>query len=159
VTVKIPPLRLLTDNQGEVAVENATTVQAALEELARKYPGSRTNCSTTRAPAPVRELFRNDEDVRHGKGSDRAPGRRPAHHRAGDRRRMLTAEQQERYSRHLLLDGFDQDKSARPRSTCRDAGAPLSGPPGISRRAAAAGSSSMIQAGTRSCAASLPGPI
>jgi len=23
---------------------------------------------------------------------------------------MLTAEQQERYSRHLLLDGFDQDK-------------------------------------------------
>ncbi len=40
ITVKIPaPLRSLTANQSEVAVENAATVQAALEELSRKYPG------------------------------------------------------------------------------------------------------------------------
>ena len=34
ITVKIPaPLRSLTANQSEVAVENAATVQDALEEL------------------------------------------------------------------------------------------------------------------------------
>src|SRR5256885_14221364 len=54
---------------------------------------------------PYTTLFRSRKGAR-----DRAPGRRPAHHRAGDRRRMLSPEQQERYSRHLLLDGFDQDK-------------------------------------------------
>jgi len=70
VTVKIPaPLRLLTDNQGEVAVENATTVQAALEELARKYPGIKDKLLDDKgALRRYVNLFRNDEDVRHGKG-------------------------------------------------------------------------------------------
>jgi len=70
VTVKIPaPLRPLTDNQGEVAIENATTVQAALEELARKYPGIKDKLLDDKgALRRYVNLFRNDEDVRHGKG-------------------------------------------------------------------------------------------
>jgi hypothetical protein len=35
---------------------------------------------------------------------------------------MLTAEQQEQYSRHLLLDGFDQDKVRRARFHVRGRG-------------------------------------
>jgi sulfur-carrier protein len=70
VTVKIPaPLRPLTANQGEVAVENAATVQAALEELARKYPGIKDKLLDDKgALRRYVNLFRNDEDVRHGKG-------------------------------------------------------------------------------------------
>jgi len=70
VTVKIPaPLRPLTANQSEVAVENAATVQAALEELARKYPGIKDKLLDDKgALRRYVNLFRNDEDVRHGKG-------------------------------------------------------------------------------------------
>ena len=70
VTVKIPaPLRPLTANQAEVAGENAATVQAALEELARKYPGIKDKLLDDKgALRRYVNLFRNDEDIRHGQG-------------------------------------------------------------------------------------------
>src|SRR5262249_43315473 len=70
VTVKIPaPLRPLIANQGEVAVENATTVQAALEQLSRKYPGIKEKLLDDKgALRRYVNLFRNDEDVRHAQG-------------------------------------------------------------------------------------------
>ena len=70
VTVKIPaPLRPLTANQGEVAVENAGTVQAALEELSRKHPGIKDKLLDDKgALRRYVNLFRNDEDIRHGQG-------------------------------------------------------------------------------------------
>ena len=70
VTVKIPaPLRPLTANQGEVAVENAGTVQAVLEQLSRKYPGIREKLLDDKgALRRYVNLFRNDEDVRHAQG-------------------------------------------------------------------------------------------
>jgi len=70
VTVKIPtPLRPLPANQGEVAVANAATVQPALEELARKYPGIKDKLLDDKgALRRYVNLFRNDEDVRHAKG-------------------------------------------------------------------------------------------
>jgi molybdopterin synthase sulfur carrier subunit len=70
ITVKIPaPLRPLTANQSEVAVENAATVQAALEELGRKYPGlSERLLDDKGGLRRYVNLFRNDEDIRHGKG-------------------------------------------------------------------------------------------
>jgi molybdopterin synthase sulfur carrier subunit len=70
VTVKIPaPLRPLTANQSEVAVENASTVQAALDELSRKYPGLKDKLLDDKgALRRYVNLFRNDEDIRHGKG-------------------------------------------------------------------------------------------
>jgi molybdopterin synthase sulfur carrier subunit len=70
VTVKIPsPLRPLTSNQSEVAVENAATVQAALEELSRKYPGIREKLLDDKGGLRrYVNLFRNDEDIRHGQG-------------------------------------------------------------------------------------------
>jgi len=40
ITVKIPaPLRPLTQNQSEVIVESAATVQAAVDDLGRRFPG------------------------------------------------------------------------------------------------------------------------
>ena len=68
VTVKIPaPLRPLTGNQAEVAVENAATVQAALEELARKYPGIKEKLLDDKGGLRrYVNLFKNDEDVRSG---------------------------------------------------------------------------------------------
>ena len=70
VTVKIPaPLRPLTSNQGEVAVENAATVQAALEELSRKDPGIKDKLLDDKGGLRrYVNLFRNDEDIRHGQG-------------------------------------------------------------------------------------------
>jgi molybdopterin synthase sulfur carrier subunit len=70
ITVKIPaPLRPLTANQSEVAVENAATVQAALEELSRKYPGLRDRLLDDKGGLRrYVNLFRNDEDIRHGQG-------------------------------------------------------------------------------------------
>ncbi|HZX96498.1 MAG TPA: ubiquitin-like small modifier protein 1 [Myxococcales bacterium] len=70
VTVKIPaPLRPLTANQSEVAVENATSVQAALEELSRKYPGIKEKLLDDKgALRRYVNVFRNDEDVRHAQG-------------------------------------------------------------------------------------------
>ena len=76
VTVKIPaPLRPLTANQGEVAVENAGTVQAALEQLSRKYPGIREKLLDDKgALRRYVNIFRNDEDIRHGKMLDTSLG-------------------------------------------------------------------------------------
>jgi molybdopterin synthase sulfur carrier subunit len=70
ITVKIPaPLRPMTANQSEVAVENAATVQAALEELSRKYPGLKDRLLDEKgALRRYVNLFRNDEDIRHGQG-------------------------------------------------------------------------------------------
>jgi molybdopterin synthase sulfur carrier subunit len=70
VIVKIPaPLRPLTANQSEVAVENASTVKAALDELSRKYPGIKDKLLDDKgALRRYVNLFRNDEDIRHGKG-------------------------------------------------------------------------------------------
>ena len=70
VTVKIPaPLRPLTSNQSEVAVENAATVSAALEELSRRYPGIREKLLDDQGTLRrYVNLFRNDEDIRHGQG-------------------------------------------------------------------------------------------
>jgi molybdopterin synthase sulfur carrier subunit len=69
VTVKIPaPLRPLTGGQSEVNVENAATVQAAVEELSRKYPGLRERLLDDKgALRRYVNIFRNDEDIRHGK--------------------------------------------------------------------------------------------
>ena len=70
VTVKIPaPLRPLTANLGEVAVENAGTVQAALDELSRKYPGIKDKLLDDKGGLRrYVNLFKNDEDVRHAQG-------------------------------------------------------------------------------------------
>lgn len=70
VTVKIPaPLRPMTANQAEVVVENAATVQAALEELSRKHPGIREKLLDDKGGLRrYVNLFKNDEDVRHAQG-------------------------------------------------------------------------------------------
>jgi MoaD family protein len=70
VTVKIPaPLRPLTANLAEIAVENAATVQAALEELSRKYPGIKDKLLDDKGSLRrYVNLFKNDEDVRSGQG-------------------------------------------------------------------------------------------
>lgn len=70
VTVKIPaPLRPLTANLGEVVVENAATVQDALQELSRKYPGIKDKLLDDKgALRRYVNLFKNDEDVRHAQG-------------------------------------------------------------------------------------------
>lgn len=70
VHVKIPaPLRPLTANQAEVALDNAGTVGSALEELTRKYPGIKDKLLDDKgALRRYVNLFRNDEDVRHAQG-------------------------------------------------------------------------------------------
>ena len=70
ITVKIPaPLRPLTGNQGEVAVENAGTVGAALDELSRKFPALKDKLLDDKgALRRYVNLFKNDEDVRHAQG-------------------------------------------------------------------------------------------
>ncbi len=70
VTVKIPaPLRPLTANQSEIALESAASVKAALDELSRKYPGIKDKLLDDKgALRRYVNLFRNDEDIRHGKG-------------------------------------------------------------------------------------------
>jgi MoaD family protein len=70
ITVKIPaPLRPLTQNLAEIAVENAATVQAALEELSRKYPGLKEKLLDDKGGLRrYVNLFKNDEDVRSGQG-------------------------------------------------------------------------------------------
>ena len=72
VTVKIPaPLRPLTQGQAEVALENAPTVKAAVEELSRRYPGLRERLLDDKgALRRYVNIFRNDEDIRHGKMLD-----------------------------------------------------------------------------------------
>lgn len=69
ITVKIPaPLRPLTQNQSEVAVEGAATVQAAVEDLARRFPGLRERLLDDKGGLRrYINIFRNDEDIRHGK--------------------------------------------------------------------------------------------
>ena len=69
ITVKIPaPLRPLTANQSEVVVEGAT-VQAAVDELSRKFPGLKDRLLDEKgALRRYVNLFRNDEDIRGGAG-------------------------------------------------------------------------------------------
>jgi sulfur-carrier protein len=76
VTVKIPaPLRPLTQGQAEVLVENAPTVKAAVEELSRRYPGLRERLLDDKgALRRYVNIFRNDEDIRHGKMLDTSLG-------------------------------------------------------------------------------------
>jgi len=70
VTVKIPaPLRPLTQNQSEVALESAATVGAAVEELSRRFPGLRERLLDDKgALRRYVNLFRNDTDVRGAGG-------------------------------------------------------------------------------------------
>ncbi|MFL5292493.1 MAG: ubiquitin-like small modifier protein 1 [Myxococcales bacterium] len=76
VTVKIPaPLRPLTQGQAEVSLENAPTVKAAVEELSRRYPGLRERLLDDKgALRRYVNIFRNDEDIRHGKMLDTSLG-------------------------------------------------------------------------------------
>jgi molybdopterin synthase sulfur carrier subunit len=76
VTVKIPaPLRPLTLGQAEVSLENAPTVKAAVEELSRRYPGLRERLLDDKgALRRYVNIFRNDEDIRHGKMLDTSLG-------------------------------------------------------------------------------------
>ena len=69
VTVKIPaPLRSLTQNQAEVTVENAATVQAAVDELSRRFAGLKERLLDDKgALRRYVNIFRNEEDIRHGK--------------------------------------------------------------------------------------------
>jgi sulfur-carrier protein len=76
VTVKIPaPLRPLTQGQAEVSLENAPTVKAAVEELSRRYPGLRERLLDDKGGLRrYVNIFRNDEDIRHGKMLDTSLG-------------------------------------------------------------------------------------
>jgi sulfur-carrier protein len=76
VTVKIPaPLRPLTQGQAEVTLENAPTVKAAVEELSRRYPGLRERLLDDKgALRRYVNIFRNDQDIRHGKMLDTSLG-------------------------------------------------------------------------------------
>jgi molybdopterin synthase sulfur carrier subunit len=69
ITVKIPaPLRTLTQNQAEVAVEDARTVGAAVEELERKYPGLRTRLLDDKGGLRrYINIFKNEQDIRQAK--------------------------------------------------------------------------------------------
>jgi sulfur-carrier protein len=72
ITVKIPaPLRPLTQNQAEVLVEKAATVKAAVDDLTRRFPGLRERLLDDKgALRRYVNIFRNDEDIRHGKMLD-----------------------------------------------------------------------------------------
>ena len=76
ITVKIPsPLRPLTGNQAEVSLETAVSVQSALAELGARFPGLKDRLLDDKgALRRYVNLFRNDEDVRHGKGLATALG-------------------------------------------------------------------------------------
>jgi MoaD family protein len=68
ITVRIPaPLRPLTQNQAEVAVEDAQTVGAAVDELERRYPGLKTRLLDDKgALRRYINIFRNEQDIRQG---------------------------------------------------------------------------------------------
>ena len=70
IQVKIPaPLRPLTQNQSEVVVEGVATVQAAMEELSRRFPGLRERLLDDKgALRRYVNVFRNEEDIRAGVG-------------------------------------------------------------------------------------------
>jgi molybdopterin synthase sulfur carrier subunit len=72
ITVKIPaPLRSLTQNQAEVLVEKAPTVKAAVDDLSRRFPGLKERLLDDKgALRRYVNIFRNDEDIRHGKMLD-----------------------------------------------------------------------------------------
>jgi molybdopterin/thiamine biosynthesis adenylyltransferase/molybdopterin converting factor small subunit len=67
ITVRIPaPLRPLTQNQAEVAVEGLTVI-AAVEELERRYPGLKARLLDDKgALRRYINIFRNEEDIRQG---------------------------------------------------------------------------------------------
>ncbi len=86
ITVKIPaPLRTLTQNQAEVAVEEAKTVGAAVEELEKKYPGLRARILDDKgALRRYINIFKNDQDIRQAKLLDTQIG-------AGDKLSIVPA--------------------------------------------------------------------
>lgn len=85
-TVKIPAqLRPLTQNQSEVVVESAATVGAAVEELAKRFPGLRDRLLDDKGNLRrYVNVFRNDDDVR-------AAGGLAAALREGDRLSIVPA--------------------------------------------------------------------
>ena len=70
ITVKIPaPLRPLTQNQAEIALEAPATVGAAVEELTRRFPGLKDRLLDDKgALRRYINVFRNDEDIRAAGG-------------------------------------------------------------------------------------------
>ena len=58
-----------------MSLENAPTVKAAVEELSRRYPGLRERLLDDKgALRRYVNIFRNDEDIRHGKMLDTSLG-------------------------------------------------------------------------------------
>lgn len=68
IIVRIPAsLRPLTGGNAEVALESATTVQAAVDELERRHPGVRTRLLDDRgALRRYINVFKGDEDIKKG---------------------------------------------------------------------------------------------
>ena len=68
VTVKIPaPLRPLTQNQAEVALEDARTVGGAIDELERRHPGLKGRLLDDKGGLRrYINIFRNEQDIRQG---------------------------------------------------------------------------------------------
>ncbi|MCS6863657.1 MAG: ubiquitin-like small modifier protein 1 [Gemmataceae bacterium] len=65
ITIQIPPpLREQTGGRAEVEVSGAT-VQAALADLIRQYPGTATKIFDNGQIRPYINVFVNDEDIRY----------------------------------------------------------------------------------------------
>jgi molybdopterin synthase sulfur carrier subunit len=73
INLKIPvPLRNLTANQAEVAVEGAT-VKEILEDLNRKHPGIKDRiCDDSGNIRRFVNIYVNEEDIRFLKSGDTA---------------------------------------------------------------------------------------
>lgn len=65
IKVQIPtPMRDQSDGQAEVVV-TGTTVQAALDDLVRQYPGLGTKLFDKGKLRPFVNVFVNEEDIRY----------------------------------------------------------------------------------------------
>jgi MoaD family protein len=65
ITIQIPPpMREQTGGKAEVVV-TGTTVQAALDDLIRQYPGTATKLFDNGKIRPYINVFVNDEDIRY----------------------------------------------------------------------------------------------
>lgn len=73
ISIRIPtPLRNLSANKDEVAIEGAT-LRAALDDLEKRHPGFKERIMNEKgALRPYINIFHNDEDVRFGDGLDTA---------------------------------------------------------------------------------------
>jgi molybdopterin synthase sulfur carrier subunit len=71
ISIRIPtPLRNLSSNKDEVAIEGAT-LRAALDDLEKRHPGFKERIMNDKgALRPYINIFHNDEDVRFGDGLD-----------------------------------------------------------------------------------------